>query len=282
MNALPLVRVIRRGGAAALAQLRWTRSSYLLLSVFLAILFLIGVVWWPLVADYLATADPARPLWLQLDWMLLGIFAVMSVLIMARADLKSDVLIVMVGLAGGLVIESWGTQTNLWTYYTLERPPLWIVPAWPIASLAIDRLYRILAKLTPGHRRTAFGVHRPSSFVILYWLLFPAFYLLMLFFVWPTLNKSFTLMALGLCALLILTPTDHRGAVLTFAAGTGLGYFLERWGTTRECWTYYTRQTPPLFAVLAHGMAAVAFWRTGLLFRLVRTEKLVYLIRTIR
>ena len=53
-------------------------------------------------------------------------------------------------------------------------------------------------------------------------------------------------------------------ALLTFAAGAGLGYFLELWGTTRQCWTYYTLQTPPLFAVLAHGMAAVAFWRAGL------------------
>ena len=73
-----------------------------------------------------------------------------------------------------------------------------------------------------------------------------------------------TWMALALCALLTLTPTDHRMAVLTFAAGSGLGYFLELWGTTRQCWTYYTLQTPPLFAVLAHGMAAVAFWRAGL------------------
>jgi hypothetical protein len=56
-------------------------------------------------------------------------------------------------------------------------------------------------------------------------------------------------------------------ATLTFIAGAGLGYFLERWGTTRECWTYYTRQTPPLFAVMAHGMAAVAFWRAGLLVK---------------
>ena len=66
-----------------------------------------------------------------------------------------------------------------------------------------------------------------------------------------------------LVGFLILTPTDHRLAVLTFAAGAGLGYFLEYWGTTRECWTYYTLAKPPLFAVLAHGMAAVAFWRTA-------------------
>ena len=58
----------------------------------------------------------------------------------------------------------------------------------------------------------------------------------------------------------------------TFVAGTALGYFLERWGTTRECWTYYTRELPPVFAVLAHGMAAVAFWRTGLLVQRVQSS----------
>jgi hypothetical protein len=88
----------------------------------------------------------------------------------------------------------------------------------------------------------------------------------MLAFVWPFTDKSLTILALTACALMIVTPTDRRLAVLTFAAGTGLGFFLELWGTTRYCWTYYTEQQPPLFAVLAHGMAAVAFWRAGLLF----------------
>ena len=60
--------------------------------------------------------------------------------------------------------------------------------------------------------------------------------------------------------LLILSLRGQRGAVLTFAAGSGLGYFLELWGTTRQCWNYYTFETPPFFAILAHGMAAVAFW----------------------
>jgi hypothetical protein len=89
----------------------------------------------------------------------------------------------------------------------------------------------------------------------------------MLYFVAPTFGKSFTVMALLLVALLILTPTDYRYAVLTVLAGAGLGYFLELWGTTRQCWTYYTYQTPPFFAVVAHGMAAVAFWRAGLMMK---------------
>jgi ABC-type amino acid transport system permease subunit len=95
----------------------------------------------------------------------------------------------------------------------------------------------------------------------------------MLIFVSPTFDKSYTILSILLCLLLILTPTDHRYALLTFIAGIGLGYFLELWGTTRQCWTYYTFETPPLFAVLAHGMAAVAFWRAGLLVKMV-LEKL--------
>jgi len=100
-----------------------------------------------------------------------------------------------------------------------------------------------------------------------YWLVFAGFYLLMLHFVQYTLDKSLTLMALFLVAFLILTNKDHRSALLVFAAGSGLGYFLELWGTTRACWTYYTYQYPPFFAVLAHGMAAVAFWRVLELYR---------------
>lgn len=235
--------------------LGWNRTSYFLLSAFMALVFVIVLVWWPLAEDYLATFNPHYPMWRQIDWLLIGVFLAMSLLIMARPDLKQDVVIVSVGLMGGLVIESWGTQTNLWTYYTNERPPLWIIPAWPIASLAIDRLTRLLKHI--------FDERYTRSLAVLYWLIFPAFYCLMLRFVWPTLDKSLTIGALALCALLTLTPTDYRLAVLTFAAGAGLGYFLEVWGTTRACWTYYTHEAPPLFAVLAHGLAAVAFWRVS-------------------
>jgi len=238
------------------ARIRLTRSSYILMSTFLAVILVIVVVWWPLVQDYFALLDRSRPVWAQLDWLLLGDFAAMSLLIMLGADLRSDVRIVLVGLAGGLTIESWGTQTRLWTYFTLERPPLWIIPAWPIASLAIDRLVRLMDRTAP--RRGA------RLYAALYWPIFVGFYLLMVQFAWPTLGKSLTLASLVLVAFLVLTPTEPRTAVLTFLGGAGLGYFLELWGTTRLCWTYYTLETPPFFAVLAHGMAAVAFWRAGL------------------
>jgi hypothetical protein len=237
------------------ALLGWTRASYALFSAFLLTVFLIAYIWWPLAEEYLSYIDWKGEWWLYIDWLLLGIFAVMSLLIMTGADVRVDALTVLVGLVGGLVIEAWGTQTNLWFYYTNERPPLWIIPAWPIANLSIDRIVRLLRSLLPEryHR-----LYRGA-----YWLVFGFFYVLMLAFVAPTLDKSFTWVALSLCAVFILTPIDHRQALLTFIAGAALGYYLELWGTTRLCWTYYTYQTPPLFAVLAHGMAAVAFWRAG-------------------
>jgi hypothetical protein len=202
-----------------------------------------------------------------MDWLLLGIFGFMSVTVIARANLKTDLLIIFVGVCGGLVIESWGTQTNLWHYYTNERPPLWIIPAWPIASLSIDRITRTLNWLLDRLAIKQTALH--FLFSTLYWITFASFLSLMLIFVSPTFDKSFTWFALILCVLLILTPTNHRFALLTFIAGSGLGYYLEVWGTTRECWTYYTNQTPPFFAVLAHGMAAVAFWRAGLMLKML-------------
>jgi hypothetical protein len=237
--------------------LRWNRTSYFLLSLFLAVIALIIVVWWPLAQDYLGQVNPDYPIWRQVDWLLIGIFLVMSILIMCGADLRTDAWIIFVATLGGLTIEAWGTQTLLWTYYTSERPPLWIVPAWPIATLAIDRICRVLAVL--ARRVPEIWAGR------LFWLVFVGFYALMLFYVRGTFDKPFTLVALLLCALIIISPGDRRRALILFASGAALGYFLERWGTTRECWTYYTRETPPLFAVLAHGMAATAFWRAGVL-----------------
>ncbi|OGO75641.1 MAG: hypothetical protein A3K41_09290 [Chloroflexi bacterium RIFOXYD12_FULL_57_15] len=74
--------------------------------------------------------SPRPRIWTSDSSILPGVFAFMSLIIVARADLKTDALIVFVGMCGGLAIESWGTQTNLWRYDIAERPPLWIVPAW--------------------------------------------------------------------------------------------------------------------------------------------------------
>jgi len=231
----------------------WNRTSYVVMSLFLLTIGLILAVWWPLAEEVLSYWNPEIPWWMQVDWLLIGTFFAMSLLIMAGADVKRDIWTVVVGLAGGLAIEGWGTQTELWTYYTGEAPPLWIIPAWPIANLAINRIVRALRILLPKHPR--------KLWVVLYWIIFPVFLALMLPFVWPTMDKLLTILAVLACILITISPTNHRTAMLTFVGAISLGYFLELWGTTRECWTYYTETTTPLFTILAHGMAALAVWR---------------------
>ena len=95
----------------------------------------------------------------------------------------------------------------------------------------------------------------------MYWIIFPVFIALLVPFVWPTMDHPLTILATLACILITISPTNHRTAVLTFVGAISLGYFLELWGTTRQCWTYYTETTTPLFTILAHGMAAVAVWR---------------------
>lgn len=252
----------------------WTRDSGILLGAFFLTVGLIAYVWWPLAVEATKYVDWTGEWWRYMDWLLVGIFLFMSVAIIARANLRLDAFTIFVATFGGLVIESWGTQTNLWHYYTAERPPLWIIPAWPIATLTINRIVSVLdvisTKFTQELKEKNFGrvIFFEFNLKTAYWILFTSFFALMLYFTAPTFDKSYTILSILLVALLILTPTDHRLAILIFIAGAGLGYFLELWGTTRECWTYYTFEKPPFFAVLAHGMAAVAFWRTELLVKI--------------
>ena len=235
--------------------LRPSPASAVLLAGFALIASTILWRWRPLAADYLSSFDRHASILFQLDYLLLAIFLAMLLLILAGADLRRDSQLVFVGLIGGAIIETWGTHTGLWRYYTGEAPPLWILPAWPTAALAIDRITRIFLRVC---RRVPHRFFLPAAR-----LTFGGFFLWMLVFTWPTTHTLGTLLALTLVAGLVLRHGEPRRAFLTFAAGASLGLFLERWGTTRGCWIYYTGATPPPFAVVAHGMAALAFWRAA-------------------
>lgn len=232
--------------------IHWTKTGTVILSGFLLTVFLIGYVWWPLLEEYISYFDPDTPLWHQLDWLLIGDFLVMSILIVLNADLRHDIPFLLIALAGGYIIEAWGTLSGLWTYYTFETPPLWIVPAWPIAALSVNRMYDIIQRMT--------GEVTGRWIRWVYWSVFGAFYVLLLDFVWPTLSHPLTIFALVVCAIVIIINKDQPSALIVFLVGSALGYFLERWGTTRLCWVYYTGGMPPFFTVIAHGMASVAIW----------------------
>ncbi len=240
------------------SHIRWTKTSTAILGGFFFILIVIGYVWWPLLQDYLSQYDPAVSIWRQIDWLLIGNFFVMSILITLNAGLRHDIPFGLIALFGGLVIETWGTQSGLWTYYTYEKPPLWIIPAWPIASLSVNRIYHIIFQ---------FSQSIPEKwFRWLYWPVFTIFFGLLIKFVLPTIWHPLTILSIILCIIFIVTCQDKRSYLIIFLVGSVLGYFLERWGTTRLCWTYYTGGTPPFFTVLAHGMASVAVWRVYKLY----------------
>ena len=86
-------------------------------------------LWWPLARDAFVVDDGWSGGWRwRPDWLLAGNFLAMFLLIMAKADLRADFAVALAGLAGGAAIECWGTQTNLWTYYTLARARLFDSP----------------------------------------------------------------------------------------------------------------------------------------------------------
>ncbi|MES2638977.1 MAG: hypothetical protein V4850_05825 [Myxococcota bacterium] len=186
-----------------------------------------------------------------MDWLLGGIWAFMTLTLLWGFDVKRDVQLAAVAFAGGLVIEWWGTTTSIWTYYTDERPPIWILPAWPVAALTIERLAMVTARALPDRL--------PATPV--WWGVFPGFVAWMTWFSWPSIGTPSTWVIVALMLGVVATSTDRRRDIAILLAGALLGIFLEYWGTSRWCWRYYTREEPPLVAAVAHGFASVAFAR---------------------
>ena len=186
------------------------------------------------------------------DFLLGGIWVSMTAALIWDPRPKRDLKLVAVGLVGGLVIEGWGTNTLLWSYFTAERPPLWILPAWPVAALCVHRLARGVDHVAPWLKQAW-----PA-----YWVVMPVFALLFATrMMWPQITHPWTVAVLLLMGLVIAVRPRPRRDLVLFVTGATLGIFLEYWGTSRGCWTYWNGRVPPLEAVLAHGFASVAFAR---------------------
>lgn len=184
-----------------------------------------------------------------MDWLLAGIWLFMTATLAWGIDARRDVQLALVAFVGGLVIEWWGTTTELWRYYTAERPPLWILPAWPVAALTVERLALIARQALPDGARHA------------WWVLLPGFVAWMTWFAWPTVHVPSTIVVIVIMLTTLATARDRHRDVAILLAGSALGWFLETWGTTRWCWRYHTLEEPPLVAAVAHGFASVAFLR---------------------
>jgi hypothetical protein len=185
------------------------------------------------------------------DWLLIVIWLIMTGLLIRAPDMKRDLPLAVAAMVGGAVIEWWGTSTALWTYFTQERPPLWILPAWPIAALAIDRLCQMSCRAVPVLARSGAA----------YWVIIPSFIIVMTRFMWPAIQHPASWVVVALMVMVMAVGVRRDRDMALFLVGSSAGIFLEYWGTSRHCWSYYTQQTPPLEAILAHGFASIAFAR---------------------
>jgi hypothetical protein len=195
--------------------------------------------------------------WADFDPLLVFCWLLMVALAAWRFSVKRDVPLALVAFVGGALIETWGTHSGLWTYFTHERPPLFILPAWPIAALATERVARAIDMLAS---RAPWTLGTPAIGVLHGTALF-AFCMLLWTWTAPGRSHPTTMIAYALVAITCLTGRTRREDLLRFAGGSMLGALLEYWGTTRFCWTYWDGKTPPLAAVLSHGFATVAFAR---------------------
>ena len=194
----------------------------------------------------------AHPGHLFRDPLSVGLWVYMTILLCWNIDIRRDIARIIAGLIGGLVIESWGTFSEVWTYRSQERPPLWIIPAWPVAALAIDRMNRAASYLLPK-----------GDMKILWWITMPAFILYMTHFSYHHGNHIATILIFISMIVIISIPGEPRQDMCLMLGGSLLGIFIEYYGTSRHVWTYYTHEIPPYVSIFAHGFASVAFQRAA-------------------
>jgi len=221
---------------------RYDRWSLVALVLMLALYVTIPFVW----------NDLARQNLQVVNWFLIAIWIFMSALLCWDVRPAQDMALAAVALAGGAMFEGWGTNTGLWWYFTGEKPPLWILPAWPVAALATARIVFAFDRVL---------IRWKLPWRALYWFFAVVFALGMARFIRPSLMMWPTWLMSGALVVVIVTGHSPRRDVSLLLAGMALGYFLEYWGTSRVCWTYYTREIPPLITVMAHGYGQVAFAR---------------------
>lgn len=221
---------------------RYNRWSLVGLAVVVALWVGIPVLWNDLYQSNLHV----------IDWFLIAILAFMCAVLLWDVRPAQDLVLAFLGSAGGFLFEAMGTHTGLWTYFTGEKPPLWVLPAWPVAALATARIASVLDRFLMG---------RAVNWKVLYWMFVLAFVVVMARFVRPSMLMApiWAMSVVGI--LVVVTGRAYRRDVSLMLAGMALGYFLEYWGTSRACWTYYTGQTPPPATVMAHGVAQVIFAR---------------------
>lgn len=203
-------------------------------------------------------------------WRVLGeIFLFGSILLMTlrviplRMEPKKDALIALFATVLGWIVEAWGTRTGVWSYYTGEKPPLWVVPGWTLGALVIGR---VAEEVEARWGRLLEG-RRP----LVYWGFAFAFTAVFWAFVLPAAPRLSSLAVFLLLLAGLLVRPDPRDAALLL---TGLAYVFiaDFWGTTNGCWAYYVQRKLP--CGIALGIGYGMFLDTALVFASIKAARL--------
>lgn len=179
----------------------------------------------------LRRGGPARVKLLAEAGLFAGILLYTLRVVPERADLRKDALRVALGFAAGYLAEAWGTRLGLWRYYTGEKPPLWIVPAWPLGALVIERT---AARWAPAFSRLS-GAARKSLYALGTACVL-SFFLLM---AWPVLGQPSTWAVLAVVLWALFWRLSPERDLPVLAAGMLCVLFADTWGTTNNCWHYW-------------------------------------------
>jgi len=79
--------------------------------------------------------------------------AVGIALLLYRFDVDETFGLYVCGMLLGGAYEWIGTSIREWTYITREAPPLWIIPLWGLACVAMVKLAQLLVYLPKTARR---------------------------------------------------------------------------------------------------------------------------------
>ena len=241
----------------------FNRASLVALLILVAVISVIAGSW-PELAAAEWNAIFGRGGWAaHMDWLLAGLGIFFFVCTALDPNPRHDLATIAAGMLGGAIIEVWGTRAGLWYYYTGERPPLWILPAWGMSALSNEKMQRLSMTLLPHAARENLltdregsGLTRACYFATM--ALLVSFYL---YWSWPAISHPYTFFTTTLIVAALASPRYPAYAFSLFLNGALLGIFLEIWGTGRHCWNYYDGKTPSPFPIFGHGIAALCFWK---------------------
>jgi hypothetical protein len=226
-------------GSTSAVPLRLNRDSLYVLAFYIVVIAITCLFTWEIARSQMPYILPREHFLERFDWLLLGMFITFVGTSLLGTEVKSDAFTLIAGSFGGLLIESWGTNTGLWGYFTGEKPPWWIVAPWGASAVCIDRLQRALVRLPPFERAS------DRAITVAYWVSMAAYSVVLLRFVGPALFAWPTLAILALTYYVVLRLRAPRTTLSLIAAGTLLGY----------------------------GVASVGFWRLSQFLRVTCAPK---------